>query len=199
MEMFSYNQDSAVKAGDGLYITESGAYEGTLSAKWTVSKGGSQSKFLELSLKTDSGTANYLSICYKKNDGSDNQMGADMINAIMGLLKLKSLTSKRVGNDDTCPELESKSIGLVLQKVLYAKTNGDDGYKFDIKIPYSATTKKTLREALTGEEPKTVVKMLTHLIDRDDRKHNTSGATTQRQPSTNRPTPADEFEDDIPF
>lgn len=197
--MFSYNQESGVKAGASQYIAKSGAYVGGMTAKWTKSKStDSKSAFLEFSLKSPEGEANFLSVCYVKKDGTGNEIGENLINAIMGLLKVKSLTSSRSGNDDICPELTGKQIGFVLQKVLYTKNDGSDGFKFEIKLPFSSGSRKTLREALDGLPAGSVDSYAANLSDKDDRRHGAASAP-QHSNSGQQRRPADEFEDDIPF
>lgn len=169
LSMFQYNQESALKAGSSDYITESGAYAGKLSTKWIKGKSPSLSESLELSLTAPEGKANYLSIWYKKKDGTENAGGIAMINAIMGLTKTNGLTLVKRGDDEICPELEGKEIGLVLQKVLQKKQNGEDTYKFEIRLPFHAQSKKTLKELLSNQPAATVAAMLETLHDKDER------------------------------
>lgn len=169
MQMFQYDQAAGVKAGVSEYISESGAFVGKLSTKWTSGKNGSQSQALELSIVAPEGRANYLSIWYKKKDGQPNNSGVGMINAIMGILKLKTISQAQNGADYICPELEGKVIGLVLQKILQTKQDGSDTYKFDIKIPFHPETRKTLKELLENSPAATVDKMLETLHDKDER------------------------------
>lgn len=197
--VFNYNEDQALKAGGGMYINASGAYVGNLTAKWTSSDSGAQ--FLELGLKGDDGEANYMRVCYVKKDGTANAMGENLIQAIMGLLKLKSLSQRKTGDDTICPELTGKPIGLVLQKVLFTKNDGSDGYKFDIKFPFSPTSRKTLKEALNNTDATAVDSFVASLKDKDERHNNGSHRSGDYTPSHAdiRRNHADALEDDIPF
>lgn len=179
--VFTYNQDQAIKAGASDYISESGAYVGKLSAKWTHGSNGSQSEALELSLTSADGKANYLSIWFKKKDGTDSPSGIAMINAIMGITRVGSLSPVQSGNEYICPELEGKEVGLVLQKVLSNKQNGDETYKFDIKIPFHPQTRQTLKELVEKSPAVAVDTVLSALKDRDERKKQPGGYNQYNQ------------------
>jgi len=187
--MFAYNQNEAVAAGVSNYVADSGAYQGRiLSAEWNVSSA-KQTKGIEITFETAEGLkANYLSLWYEKADGTQLS-GAKMLNAIMGCTKVTNLSSKGVNQPDSstkyfCPELENKSIGLVLQKVLYTKNDGQDGYKFEIRIPFIPQTGKTLAEQLGNKDAITINNILRSLTDKDDRQQG-----GQQQSSSNQGQP----------
>lgn len=170
----TYEQESGEKAGIGG-VTETGAYVGSLSAKLSIAQTGTKS--IEFTLKTESGEARYLSAYYEKQDGTVINSGKNIINAVMGLLKLPGINQQAAfdaeGKDILAiPEFEGKQIGFVLQKVLYTKNNGDDGYKFEIRIPFSAVSRQTLKEALSNTPAQTVDSMLSTLKDKDERTNN---------------------------
>lgn len=180
--MFSYNQEEAVSAGVSNFITESNAYAGKIvSAQWVVANTGT--KGIEFTFESSEGLkANYLTIYYQKSDGSILS-GSKMLNAIMGCTKTTNLTSKGVNNqngdtDYFCPELQGKDIGFILQKSLYTKRSGEDGYKFEIRIPFIPQTGKTLAEQLSGKDAVVVNKILSTLTDKDER---TSGQQVSHQ------------------
>jgi len=186
--MFAYNQNEAVAAGVSNYVADSGAYQGRiLSVEWTVAK--TSTKGVEITFETAEGLkANYLSLWYEKADGTQLS-GAKMLNAIMGCTKVTNLSSKGVNQPDSstkyfCPELENKSIGLVLQKVLYTKNDGQDGYKFEIRIPFIPQTGKTLAEQLGNKDALTINNILKSLTDKDDRQQG-----GQQQSSSNQDQP----------
>ena len=183
--MFQFSQDAAMASRESFGITESGAYVGKLSAKYVQGSNGSKSAGIEFSLECDQGKLNYLTAWYQKKDGTCNTTGYNLVNAIMGLLKLQTLTSKQVGEDWVCPEFEGKQIGLVVQKELKTKDNGEDSYKFDIIMPFSAQSRKTLKEALANAPATAVDKMIPLLKTKDNRSKSsgqhpaTSGTATQ--------------------
>lgn len=193
MSWMNYDQEAAKKAGGGEYITESGAYVGTLSAKWVLSRNGTQG--IEFSLACQNGKANYLSVWAFKANGEMIAGGFNLIQAMIGLLKLRGLG--QFNADAEVHEFAGKQIGLVLRKVLYTKNNGGDGYKFEIVMPFSATTNKTLREALDNKPAETVDRVLATLKDKDDR-----GAARQPVQSCGAfdpGVPPADFDDEINF
>lgn len=84
-----------------------------------------------------------------------------------------------------CKELEGKPIGFVLQKVLYTKNDGGDGYRFEIRQAFGANTRKTYKEAIDGTPAEAVDKLVASLTDRDERLPSTPGLgghnTTQQR------------------
>ena len=167
--MFQFSQEAAMASRESFGISESGAYVGKLSAKYVQGSNGSQSAGIEFSLECDQGKLNYLTAWYQKKDGTCNTTGYNLVNAMMGLLKLQTLTSKQAGEDWVCPEFEGKYIGLVVQKELFTKNDGSDGYKFEIVMPFSAQTRKTLKEALANAPATAVDKMIPLLKTKDNR------------------------------
>ena len=167
--MFQFSQDAAMASRESFGITESGAYVGKLSAKYVQGSNGSKSAGIEFSLECDQGKLNYLTAWYQKKDGTCNTTGYNLVNAMMGLLKLQTLTSKQVGEDWVCPEFEGKQLGLVVQKELFTKNDGSEGYKFEIVMPFSAQSRKTLKEALANAPATAVDKMIPLLKTKDNR------------------------------
>lgn len=172
---FTYNQDSAMKAGGTA--KENGAYLGHIkSADYKRANSGSSG--LEITFETKDGSEfNYLTLWYQKQDGSEIKGGSSMINAIMGITQTQSLSEKQVGVDQqtqqpifTAPELTGKDVGFVLQKVLYTKNDGSDGYKFEIRLPFNMQTRQTLKEQVSNAQPGMVDRILATLKDKDERK-----------------------------
>ena len=167
--MFQFSQEAAMASRESFGITESGAYVGKLSAKYVQGSNGSKSAGIEFSLECDQGKLNYLTAWYQKKDGTCNTTGYNLVNAMMGLLKLQTLTSKQVGEDWVCPEFEGKQLGLVVQKELFTKNDGSEGYKFEIVMPFSAQSRKTLKEAIANAPATAVDKMIPLLKTKDNR------------------------------
>ncbi|WP_334473031.1 DUF669 domain-containing protein [Arsenophonus sp. PmNCSU2021_1] len=168
---FTYNQEAALAAGQSAFINESGAYIVTIQeAKYMTSSGGAES--IEFSVEADDGKkANYLNVYTKKKDGTPNKFGVNMINAIMGCAGVQQLTTKMINaHTHIAPELTNKRVGLVLQKTLKTKSNGQDTYSFDILLPFIAQTKQTLDEQINGLPAQTIDKKLATLQDKDERK-----------------------------
>jgi len=226
--MFTFDDESARTAGAGG-ASETGAYAGAISTAIFTNGRDSQSAAMEFSVDSDAGKISYLRINYKGREGQPLKHGMALINAVMGLTKVKQLNATEVVNAEGevelhCKELEGKPIGFVLQKILYTKTDGGDGYKFDIKQVYGANTHKTYKEAIDGTPAEAVDKLLSVLKDKDERttggagEPQHSGGMQQRsmlggqsqqtsklqQAAANRQNhaaqqAAPDFDDDIPF
>ncbi|MDE9537866.1 DUF669 domain-containing protein [Xenorhabdus bovienii] len=197
--IFTYDQESAMSAGQGGFINESGAYVITINeAKLTTAQSGAE--FIEFSGETDDGRkVSYLSICCKKKDSSPNTFGVSMIQAIMGCCGLRQITSHMVSvNNLIAPEFTGKRVGVVLQKILRTKTNGDDTYGMDIRIPFYADTRQTIAEKAESKPATTIDKMVSGLKDKDDRKSVNSNSNFQSHAQQGVP-PANWNDDDIPF
>lgn len=180
--IFQYDQDSALTSGVSNYITEGGPYVGTIAeAKYVFGKNGKQSAGLEFTLSTDSGEAKYLSVWYQKADGTVNQYGYSLIQSMMGLCKLNTLTQQAKGDYSIAPEFTGKQIGLLLQKILTSKQDGSDSYKMEIKLAFLPQTRQTLKEAI-GREPAVVVdQWAASLTVKDERKKGQSQAASYHQ------------------
>ncbi|WP_293797284.1 hypothetical protein [uncultured Pantoea sp.] len=230
--IFTFDAESAKVSGPGG-ASETGAYTGFIRTALFTDGRDSQSQSIELSLDADVGSINYLRISYVGRDGNPLKGGTAMVNAIMGLTKVKQLFATEVqgenGPEYHCKELEGKPIGFVLQKVLYTKTGGGDGYRFEIRQAFGVNTRKTFKEAVDNLPAEAVNKLLATLNDKDERQaqtHSGIGGANQNQPSSmlggtnngwgqpqqpqsrlqqaagnrnQQPQPEPDFDDDIPF
>ncbi|WP_336766774.1 hypothetical protein [Pantoea ananatis] len=225
--IFTFDPESAKASGPGG-ASETGAYTGTIRSAVFTSGRDSQSQSMEFSLDSDVGSINYLRVSYIGRDGNPLKGGTAMINAIMGLTQTKQLFSTEVqgenGPEYHCKDLEGKPIGFVLQKVLYTKTDGGDGYKFEIRQAFGTKTRKTYKEAMENLPAEAIEKLLSVLTDRDERmaqpamsgipannqrsmlgghQQSATGNNTSRLAQAtggarnNNPPP--DFDDDIPF
>lgn len=180
--IFQYDQDSALTSGASNYITEGGPYVGTIAeAKYVFGKNGKRSAGLEFTLSTDSGEAKYLSVWYQKADGTVNQYGYALVQSMMGLCKLNTLTQQAKGDYSIAPEFNGKQIGLLLQKILTSKQDGSDSHKMEIKLAFLPQTRQTLKEAF-GREPAVVVdQWAASLTVKDERKKGQLQAASYHQ------------------
>lgn len=169
-----FDQESAKKSGGSDHLQDGGAYICTIkNAKYVKAK--TDSHGVELSVLTSGGQkANYLTIYYAKADGSEISGGRSLLNALMGLNGLQSLSFQESVIDGekvhVIPELLDKTCGLFLQKALYAKGDKSEGYKFEIRCPFDATTNQTFKEKCEGGEAKAVNYMTSSYKDKDERK-----------------------------
>ncbi|UBX28515.1 DUF669 domain-containing protein [Arsenophonus apicola] len=168
--IFTYSEESALLTYQGGFINESGAYVITI-AEAKLSKSDKGAEFIEFSGESEDGRkVNYLSICCKKNDGTVNPFGQNMVNAMMGCIGIQRVTSVAHNNNLVAPEFHGKKVGLVLQKVLRTKKNGDESYSFDIRMPFVANTGQTLLEKVENKPAQAVKNLLRTLKDRDERR-----------------------------
>lgn len=182
-----YSQDSGVKAGGSDSLSEGGAYICEItSAIYSCASTGTHG--IEFSVQTKDGLkGRYINIYYAKKDNTPVSGGQSILNAMMGLLKIPSISflqANRDGASVNCvPEIEGKTMGLFLQKKLYTKGDGTDGYQFEIRTPFDAATGKTLREIVNDKPASTISRMMASYKDNDDRKtQNNNGGYPQAGP-----------------
>lgn len=191
--VFTYNQEMATQIGNGgQYVTSSGGYDLKIVRAQFVN-----GKALELDFETRDGLKlNYVSINHTKNDGQPNEFGQKMIHAIMGCCGANQLTQDASGN---VPELFGKFIKAVVQRVDYTKTSGanagQDGYKFDFKMPAMISTGQTIKEYVDQKQAESFDKYASTIEDKDDRTQQGVSGGVGNQSYTNIP---DDF-DDAPF
>ncbi|MEP9172139.1 DUF669 domain-containing protein [Enterobacter hormaechei] len=174
--IFTYNEESALTAGQGGFINETGAYILTITEA-ALKQSEKGARFIEFSGESDDGRkVQYLSVCTQKNDGTENKFGANVIHAMMGCAGIKQLTQHMVSASNfVAPEFHGKKIGLVLQKVLTTKrSTGQDSYQMEIRLPFIAQTGQTLKEKAEGKQPETVANMAATLKDKDNRNKQSS-------------------------
>jgi len=214
----SYTLDAdAAKEADsgGNRITESGAYLGMFTkAKHIVASTGALG--IEFSFKSNEGQeANYLTI-YTKNKEGKNIYGYKQLMAIMTCLGVRSLTptdsnimeydfehKKDVAKNVVLyPDLMNKPIGLVLQKELYTKSDGNDGERMGLYSFYNSNSKCTAAERLDNNPATAIDSMLRTLGDKDSRKASNASSDPlngQNDFPPNHGNAAIDFDDDIPF
>ena len=166
---FQVDQDAAVKAGGGDFISEGGAYMGIITKALCVqAKTGTQG--IELSFEEKTGLkANYITLYYQKQSGEVIKGGHSVINALMVIMGIQNLTYTETQDGVFCDELTNKPIGLCLQKVLYTKNDGGEGYKFELRFPFDTSTGLTVKEKLSNSPAKSVSLFDTNYKDKDDR------------------------------
>ncbi|WP_062359515.1 single stranded DNA-binding domain-containing protein [Vreelandella aquamarina] len=152
--VFQYNEEKAVAAdsGGGEYITESCVVRGFIEqAKWMEANSGA--KGLELTFESENGQkANYLTLYYQKRDGSQNEVGHQQIQSLMGCTGVQSLTQAQGKDGLIAPELTRKPVQVALERENYIKGNGEEGFRFQIKCFMSARSGLTIAEHKAGKQ-----------------------------------------------
>jgi hypothetical protein len=200
---------NAAKDADkfSIRIDSKGRYFGTFTRaeKITSTKG---TRGIDFSFRDESGaTADYLTIWTHNGDGKELH-GFKVLNAIMTVLRVKSMTAengevekyengKRIKT--TVPlfkEMIGKQIGLLMYMEEYAKKDGSTNWKPAIAAPFDAnhfTAGEILSQAKKAE---TLDKMEAAIKDRPLR------VTTTQQSNSSAPdipNSFSDFVDDIPF
>lgn len=180
MQPRSYTTDheAARQANANNYIDQSGKYIGEFTlAEAVTSRQGTEG--IEFSFKNQDGRqANYLTL-WTYNSNGDALYGYKVLNAILTVMGIKGIEPKKGTVKDAngnprqviaFPELHGKPVGLVLQKVLYTKNDGRDGYKFNIFAPFQASTELMAKEVIDGvTQPKALAGVIAGLKDKDER------------------------------
>jgi hypothetical protein len=68
-----------------------------------------------------------------------------------------------------CPALVGKKVGLFLQKVLYTKGDGTDGYKFEVRHIFQPGSRRTYAEYSENEAATAIAALEKSMKDKDDR------------------------------
>jgi hypothetical protein len=209
MNKFNYNEELATQIGAGQYVTKSGGYDLKIVRAQFTKSTNNNAEFLELDFETREGLKlNYVSVNFMKGNGETNDFGMKMINAIMGCANVQNLTQ---ANEGHCPELFNKGIKGVVQRVDYTKQSGpkagEDGYKFELKLPANIGTGRTVKETSTNSAATAFDQYAGSVEDKDTRTigqpAQQQGYTQQAQPNqqakVNPQEPSIDFDDDIPF
>jgi hypothetical protein len=141
---FTYNPEIAAQSGGtGQYITESCVARGFIeSAKFV--RGSKGAEGVEYTFESEGGQkANFLTVHYKNNDGSNNEIGTALIHAIMGCSGVKGMT---FGKDGDIPELKRRPIMLALERENYYNSKDEEKFKFNIRCAMSARSGLTISE-----------------------------------------------------
>jgi len=179
--LMTYNQDDAQKAGGGNFISDGGAYTGVFSVAKLV-EAGTGSKGIEFSFDSvDGQKANYLTAYFAKANGEIIKGGNAVIQALMGVMGLREITYTQGPDGTFIKELCGKSVGIFLQKNLYTKNDGADGYKFDIRVPFFSDSGQTLKEKIAQSQAKTIDSLTASYKDKDERGQNSGGFQQPQQ------------------
>ena len=199
--LFTYNQEQAIQTGGGQWVLESGGYDLKITrAAFTKSQSAnSRAEFLEIDTETrDGAKCNYISICYTKGDGTALDFGHNAIQSLMGCSGARALT---VDNNGNCAELLGKTFKGILQRVDYSKNNGQDGFKFELKLCANVQTSQTMKEFVEQKPAASFAEYASSVANKDDRK--SQGASQQSsqaggyQQQSTQQMPS--YDDDINF
>ena len=213
MRSYKLNKEHAVE-GDSTSsrIEESGQYIGVFTeAKEVKSEKGTEG--VELKFKSNTGLeASYMTL-WTYNAQGEAIWGLKQLNALMMCASVRELNpisaqgkiydgSQMVDAEITIfPELMNKPIGVVLQKELYTKNNGDDSSRMNLFAFFNHESKKTASEIADKKDATALTSMLKTLADRDNRKPshgNNNGQAGGAAPASDS-NADEEWDDDVPF
>lgn len=201
-QFMKFNQDLAEKSGGSDFLQSGGAHICTIKTAKCIQSNQKGTHGIEFSVVTDDGAkASYLTAYYAKADNTPVPSGQSLINALMGFLSLPAIsyTSQAIDGEQcsVVPEFAEKKVGLFLEKVLYTKNDGGEGYKFNIRCPFDAQTKQTFKEKAHNKPAEAIERMIAGYKNKDER---SAPTMAQQQSAGNQPRqPTVGFDDDIVF
>lgn len=179
---YTFDQESASNADNAANrVDSSGAYIGIFTSvhAFKSSKG---TDGLHFEFQSSDGGSTQFDLYTRKEDGTA-VFGMNQVQAMMAIMGLKGLTAvtgrhqawvdgnKQEVEGEVFPDLCGKRIGLVLQKELYTKGSGQDGYRFSLYGVFHADTRFTASEMKDkASKPEKLAKILSGLKDKDTRK-----------------------------
>lgn len=191
--------------GGGGRIDTTGPYIGTITkAKHIIA--GTGAIGIEFEFESQAGQSARFTL-YTLNKDGQPIYGGKQLQALMAVLKLRSLTAKQATIEEYSfdtqqkekvqaeiyPDLMGKTVGIVFQMEEYLNSNQDLKSRPNFFAPFDATTKQVAAEVLDQSKAEKLDKMLATLKDK-------KLPAQQAAPAAQSvPIGADAFDDDIPF
>lgn len=185
---FSFDEESLTGADrNAARITDSGAYVGEFTRVSAVYADAGW-EGLDFDFKSASGGEVNFGVITKSTEGKDSY-GLDQVKALMYLMGVKDMkpvkgTVRKYINGkfadvegEVFPQLCGKVVGVVLQKELKSKQNGQDSYRWNLYgqfDPVSKLTASELRDRVGPGKGQKLEKLLRGLKDKDSRKAKTA-------------------------
>jgi hypothetical protein len=211
MRSYTIDPTLARQANANNYIDSTGKYIGAFTrAEAVTSK--QKTEGVEFTFKSRDGqTADYLTL-WTFNEKGEPLYGLKILNALLTCLRLRDIQPQAgsITNHDgsvrqgqVFPALMNKPIGVLLQREAYVKSDGSDGYKFNIYAPFEAGTELTASEILDKETtPKKLGSIVATLRDRPAQKRQGAAGQQPRSgggQSSEGGDPFGNMHDDIPY
>lgn len=189
---YTFDEDSAASADNvANRIDQSAAYIGRFKSVNAMKSAQKGTEGVHFEFESPGGGTAGLDLWTKKADGTTvfgiNQLMA--MQAVLGLRGLESRSGKYEAFVDgkrqevegqVFPQLIDKDIGLVLQKELYTKQDGKEGFRMNIQGVFHPTSKMTASEIKERKTtPEKLEKILRGLKNKDSR---TAHAAEPAQP-----------------
>lgn len=179
---YEMDQSAAVKAESGRMDTTGGYICKIVKAEATVSEG-KGTRGIVFGVVSSSGEDAEFTLWTKKADGT-TIFGFNQLQSIMVLTGVKSMrgikgtvtrwdqvAGQRIDMPGTVyPELIGKKVGLMMQKELYTKNSGGEGFRMNMVGAYHPETMHTCTELKSGvARAEKAMKMIEKLKDKDSR------------------------------
>ena len=196
---YSYDEEAAGHADDfANRIDENAAYIGQFKRVQEIVSANTGTKGIQFEFEAPGGGKAQFSLYTEKEDGT-RIFGFNLVQAMMTVLGLRGLKGqpgkvmqydadegKSVEVDGIrYPDLEEKNIGVVLQKELYTKNDGKDGWRMNLATVFHPTSKLTASEIKEKKaKSEKLERILRGLKTKDSRK---KVAAEPGQPSVGAP------------
>jgi hypothetical protein len=179
---YEYDEDAAGHAEDfANRVDENGAYIGQFKRAEAIVSSNTGTKGVRFEFEAPGGGSAAFSIYTEKSDGT-RIFGFNIVQAAMSILGLRSLKAvpgkvqefvdgKLAEVDgEVYPDLLGKNIGVVLQKELYTKGDGKDGWRMNLQTVFHPTSKLTASEIKEKKaKPEKLDRILRSLKTKDSR------------------------------
>lgn len=175
---FSYSRDLAIKAESGKFINTTGEYIVQISqvSTWETKSGAQMVQFV---FKSTDGAICQSNLCISKCDGTPS-FGMSILMALQGIVGAPDIKAEE---DDVysiydpknptqgwrIKALEKKHVGVLLQKELFTKMDGQDSYRMNVYRFFDPKTRRTISEIEAGKQATRIDNDLRSLADSDKR------------------------------
>lgn len=181
---YTYDEDAAGHADDfANRIDENGAYVGKFKRAEALVSANTGTKGIRFEFEAPGGGSASFSLYTEKEDGT-RIFGFNLVQAMMTVLGLRSLRAsagkvmrydpdegKSVEEDgEVYADLIGKDIGVILQKELYTKNDGKDGFRMNLATVFHPTSRLTASELKDRKsKPEKIERILRSLKTKDNR------------------------------
>ncbi|HEX7766303.1 MAG TPA: hypothetical protein VF443_06280 [Nitrospira sp.] len=183
---YTYDEEAAGHADDfANRIDENGPYIGQFTRVEEIVSANTRTKGMRFEFEVPNGGGKAQFSLYTEKEDGTRIFGFNLVQAMMSLLNLRGLKAqpgkvmqfdedqgRSVEVDGTrYPELENKDIGVILQKELYTKNDGKDGYRMNLATVFDPVSKLTASEKKERKaKPEKVERIIRSLKTKDSRK-----------------------------
>ncbi|HJZ06377.1 MAG TPA: hypothetical protein VJ327_11105 [Patescibacteria group bacterium] len=142
---YTFDENRALKADDGGYISTGGIYVGHISemVAFNLDSGAGG---VELSFESIGGERCSFVTVYTKNKNGSENFAKGKIDSMIGILGLSEVPHVKNGEKITFPSVCNKPIAFALQREDYIKQDQTIGWKMNLLHFFYADTLQTFKE-----------------------------------------------------